>query len=380
MINIYGPANSLGYGIHSQNMTKALAKIDKVSYTLIGPPSPDPYYVEDIQDGAANLSTFSRKNPSLFIYHDHSSHTACGKPLMVFSVFETTQPSADSINMLKNGPADMILTTTLEHKDILDSLNLGKPVQVVHEGIDPVLYNTNDSKKFFNTKKFTFLLAGKREKRKNTDMTFKVLLEECMYKESTIICHTFNPFLAGKVEKPIYQWIGVDPVVYGFEYKGYHKNYHQFSNGVCDIILTTPEFKVQEMQFLYKSANVGICCSSGEGWGLPVIEMMGCGIPVITTNCMGHKEFLPTIKGMQSDLTIGCSTKEVAKDNMWFNGKQGEWSIVSEDSIRDKVKYCLDNTFMFNKQNLELANYIKTNYSWTQAAARVKFIIDEYTN
>ena len=270
-INIYGSCNALGYGIHCQNMVKALNSISPTTFSLIGPPMGDPYYRDDIAKSSKNLDKFSSKDPSVFIFHDHSSQSSSGKPLAVFAIFETSQLLPQSINMLKNGPCDIILTTTKEHKLILEGLNLGKPIHVINAGVDPILFNITDRKQFFENTKFTFMLVGKREKRKNTDATFKALLEECMYKESTIICHTFNPFLAGKVEKPVFQWVGIDPTTYGFAHKGFHKNHHVFDNGLCTVILTTPEFKVQELQFLYKSANVGVSCSSGEGWNLPCI-------------------------------------------------------------------------------------------------------------
>jgi glycosyltransferase involved in cell wall biosynthesis len=353
-------------------MLKALQALVPTTFTLIGSPQIDPYYKDDVNKSIKNVEHFSVKDPSLFIFHDFASQSASGRPLFVFSIFETSQLLPSSINMLKNGPCDIILTTTKEHKIILDNLNLGKPVFVINEGVDPKLFNTNERKQFFDTKKFTFLLMGKREKRKNTDITFKILLEECMYKETTIICHTYNPFLAGKVEKVINQWCGTDPAIYGLEYKGFNKNCHTFSNQMCTVIFTTPEFKVQELQYLYKSANVGICCSSGEGFNLPLAESMACGIPVITTNCLGHKAYLPNINN-QKDLIIDCIETEEAIDNIWFKKGQGFWSKVRENDIRDKVKYVLDNQNKYEKLDEDLSKYMHTNFSWTKAAL-------EYTN
>jgi hypothetical protein len=99
----------------------------------------------------------------------------------------------------------------------------------------------------------------------------------------------------------------------------------------------------------------------------------------VTTDCLGHKEFLPNDSAIQSELTIRCTEKEPANDNIWFKN-QGEWSKVEEESIRAKIKYCLDNQKDFAEPNKELSSYIAGNFTWSQAASRVKALLDGYTN
>ncbi len=42
---------------------------------------------------------------------------------------------------------------------------------------------------------------------------------------------------------------------------------------------------------LYRSCNVFVCSSWQEGFGLPPLEAMGCGCPVVTTDCGGVNDF-----------------------------------------------------------------------------------------
>ena len=42
---------------------------------------------------------------------------------------------------------------------------------------------------------------------------------------------------------------------------------------------------------ILKSCNVFVSCARSEGWNLPLIESMACGIPSIYSNCSGQLEF-----------------------------------------------------------------------------------------
>jgi hypothetical protein len=273
MINVYAPINLLGYGIHASNMIKAMSEAGMdINLTTIGSIQSDPYFEDSWRKAQDNLKDFSSKNPSLFIFHDEMSNQACGAPLCVFSIFETSTPKEQSIAMLKNGPADIILTTTQMHKQYLDALNIGKPVHVVNEGVDDTIFNTIPVDKHIDTGKFTYLTVGKKEARKNTSMIVKAFIEDMQDKEVALVAHTFNPFANTEKVHPfknLASWSDVNPIEHGFEYKGWDGKAHKFSKNACDIYFTAPGLPTSMMSSLYHSANVGIQISRGEGWDLP---------------------------------------------------------------------------------------------------------------
>jgi glycosyltransferase involved in cell wall biosynthesis len=51
-------------------------------------------------------------------------------------------------------------------------------------------------------------------------------------------------------------------------------------------------FSPARMAELYRSADCFVLPSRGEGWGMPVLEAMACGVPVIATAWSGPTEFL----------------------------------------------------------------------------------------
>ena len=59
------------------------------------------------------------------------------------------------------------------------------------------------------------------------------------------------------------------------------------------------DFRIKTLPFLNReeyinelsTSDVFLSCSRSEGWNLPLIEAMACGIPSIYSNCSGQLEF-----------------------------------------------------------------------------------------
>lgn len=374
-INIFGPINQLGYGIHCINMVKAMIDFtDSLYLSPIGPIQNEASD-KDLLETLTKPAYFKANSPSLFIFHDQFASQFTGIPRIVFSVFELDRISNGSKNMLNQ--CDMVFTTTKAHKEILEKCGVKTPVHVVHEGINTLDFNMYPCKPLINTGKPTFITVGKNEKRKNTDKIIKAFIDVAMYKETTLICHTFNPFLAQKNKSTdLRAWTGIPQEIssMGFQMKEQAPDYIKFTNGCCDLFFTKPIPKAK-MRSLYTSAQVGIQCSSAEGWDLPLNELLGCGIPCITTDCLGHREFLPGDIEPQRALRIDCESSwtEEAKDDMWFKGGEGNWYNIPLDKIREKIEYVLESDVKGPYQ--ALSNYIRDNFTWKKAAETVTKIL-----
>jgi glycosyltransferase involved in cell wall biosynthesis len=379
MLNIYGAINTLGYGIHACNMIKALIENgEEIALASVGQVAVDPFFEMYLKE--ASKKKLDENVPSVFIFHDEYCGQAKGNPLFVFSIFETSKPKDESIEALKFN-AKEILTTTQRHKDILSTLIIDKPIHVVNEGIDDCLYNTIPVDKYIDTKKFTYITVGKRELRKNTDIILKNFINEMKEKEVALISHTFNPFINKTNDHPFKNlncWSGINPLKHGFEYKGFTGKAHKFTYKQCDIYFTLPTIPVSMMPSLYHSANLGIQASRGEGWDLPMTEMMACGVPVIATSCLGHDEYLihPELPEIQEDLIIKSKGSEVAIDNVWFHGSQGEWDILDVDEFNALLRATHNNSYYSNKSDT-LADFISENYAWNRSAQDLLKVISE---
>ena len=284
--------------------------------------------------------------------------------------------------MLNNGPTDIVLTTTAEHKKILEEEGIIKPIEIINEGIDDTIFNTIPVDKYINTKKMTYITVGKREERKNTDVivrAFAVIMKE---KEAALICHTFNPFLNSTQDHPFKNlncWTGVNPIAHGFQYKGFDGKAHLFNYKNCDIYFTVPTLPVCSMPSLMHSANVGIQVSRGEGWSLPTSELLACGIPTIITDCLGHKEYVTDkVPDVQKKLVISKKSTSIANDGVWFKGDQGVWDDIDPDAFINILEETYKNKNLYEEKSEELANYMSINYSWNNAAKKLIEVINKY--
>lgn len=75
--------------------------------------------------------------------------------------------------------------------------------------------------------------------------------------------------------------------------------------GVGDSVVHIPYVVFKDLPLLYNAAEIFIYPSSEtEGFGIPVIEAMACGTPVITVNCGGLRDFAPGAALMTQSSTV----------------------------------------------------------------------------
>jgi len=75
--------------------------------------------------------------------------------------------------------------------------------------------------------------------------------------------------------------------------------------------------------FLYNGASAFVYPSLYEGFGLPVLEAMACGVPVVTSNVSS----LPEVAGDAAILINPYSVDELA---------DGIWRILSDEELRNQ--------------------------------------------
>lgn len=383
MLNIYAPVNNLGYGVHANNLIKAMIENgQEINQIAIGEQQLDPFFEMYHKEAIKNNDKFSVKNPSLYLFHDEFSNQACGTPLFTYSIFETSQLKQISFNMLENGPTNVILTTTSGHMQNLINQKITKPIEVVTEGVDDTLFNTIPVDKYIDTKKLTYITMGKREERKNTDVAIRVFINLMKEKEVALICHTFNPFINRTQDHPFKNltcWAGVNPIKHGFEYKGFNGKAHLFTYKKCDIYFTTPTLPISNMPSLLHSANIGIQVSRGEGWDLPLTELLACGVPCIATDCLGHNEYLnDSIPDIQKNLIVKKTDMTIAMDNMWFKGNQGIWDNLNIERYSQVLEDTFTNASLYETKSDLLADYMSANYSWNKAAKKLIEVVEKY--
>lgn len=144
--------------------------------------------------------------------------------------------------------------------------------------------------------------------------------------------------------------------------------------GLTNVRPVWDNIDAQAVVDLYRSADVFVLPSKGEGWGLPIIEAAATGLPVITTRYSGQEEYLrhtPTsVLAVDYDLgPVGCP--EFRHFYPTTDGNFGFWAMPQIDSIVTALQTAKVNSVALKQHAVDNAEIIRTNYSWARCADRV---------
>lgn len=113
---------------------------------------------------------------------------------------------------------------------------------------------------------------------------------------------------------------------------------------------------------LYRSADLFIAASRGEGWGLMPLQAITAGIPTLVSDTSGHREFL--------HLATRTITTTPAPVNLPPFYTEGLWDEPDHQSLVDGITWFLDNRKKAKQDALGCAA-LADQFSWDAAATRL---------
>lgn len=139
---------------------------------------------------------------------------------------------------------------------------------------------------------------------------------------------------------------------------GYNLIYIMKELGITDQVLYTAPFEqalglsVEQMSALYNSADVLLMATMTEGMGLPIVEALACGVPVVGTDTMCIREHLESV----------CPELLVKPIGEWWNRAPGKYVVLDPHDIAD----ALERSLMRDpeKDRVTLSQYAAKTYSW----------------
>jgi autotransporter strand-loop-strand O-heptosyltransferase len=213
-------------------------------------------------------------------------------------------------------------------------------VHVVPEGVD--------GKEFFPVgnealaDKFTFIIVGKYEYRKATEEMINYWLETFpleQYPDIKLVLSVDNMFDRANVDRKL-------------------------------SLLTDPRIEIlhfpprEEYINRLQTSHVFLSCSRSEGWNLPLIEAIACGIPSICTNNSAQIDYAKNISYM-------VDTKEMKKSDVF----PGEYFEPDFDQFKSQMKYIYDNWDECRRRALMGSSFVRQAFSWERAIEKALFYL-----
>jgi glycosyltransferase involved in cell wall biosynthesis len=348
-LNLTAPINDTSYGLVSCNLLKELIKLGiEVSLFPIHQINIDSSseFVPYVQQ--ALRTPYDKNADSLRIWHqfDLAGHVGHGRHIG-FPIFELDKFNAVELHHLRS--QDHLIVTCQWAKDIIAQNDITVPTSVVNLGVNTEIFYPSSNPP---SDKFIILNAGKWEVRKGHDILPDIIRRAFHPTDDYELWMLSHNFFCSAEE--VAQWQS--------KYDGLNVKFF-------------PRFHSQEeVASIMRQATVGIFPSRAEGWNLELLEMMGCGKPVIATNYSAHTEFCNTAN---SYLFSNYSSTVPAHDNKWFFG-QGNWLNIEERDIEVASNHIqhlysryLTGERLCNSNGVATA----TKFSWTESARQLVEII-----
>lgn len=224
------------------------------------------------------------------------------------------------------------------------NLSMGVDVNYFHPYIKPLDIKTSGN--------FLFVSNFAWGKRKGKDVLFRAFKDEFDKDEKVSLLIKASQSFEGENIKA-----------------GIKKMYHRKGSAPINVI----EAALSDAQVaqLYTAAQAFVLPTRGEGFGMPLLEALSCGLPVITTAYSGQLDYL--LRGLNP--TPGAHLTEFdivpydGGDSCYYEDKN--WAEPRVDDLRKKMRYVFENYNKCKNEAWEGMRYVHKNFSWEVAAKKV---------
>lgn len=339
-IRLIGQRNTAGIGNHFANFSDNLKRIHGVGEL-----------VEELDFTnhtaifqAAKQSTDQDINISFVAMniHDHFK----GKNIQ-WIVGESTRVPEHIMAVLK--PADQIWVPSAWGREVLIQNGLpSAQIKVVHEGVDSQLYHAHGRRRWNGDRPFRFLTIGKYELRKSIDETLQAFAQS----------FGNNP--------------GIELIIKSGYFSNADQKYQNLVQkiqalGLSNVQVLWGDIDSDKIVNLYRSCDVFVFPTKGEGWGLPLIEAAASGMPIITTPYSAHMEFLQHIPESVIGVDYVMSPIDCPEYHLYYpdsTNNWGEWARPDPYNLAQALHKSFHDYLEYYVIAQSNSHIIRTKFDW----------------
>lgn len=132
------------------------------------------------------------------------------------------------------------------------------------------------------------------------------------------------------------------------------------------LVLLNQDISEHQMGSLYRSADCFVLPTRGEGWGMPILEAMACGLPVIATDWGAQREFFNEQLGYP--IRVRGLVPAVARSPYYAGSR---WAEADIDHLRYLMRYVYEHQAEAREKGLRAAAEVHQRWTWERAVDRM---------
>lgn len=316
-----------------------------------------------------------QKNKAL-IYHqlpgklDMVKERARFGRILLNTVWETTRIPQSWLPKINK--FDAVCVPSRQNKAALQNSGVRIPIYVVPHGVHTEVYKP-ENKKYpmpMANGRFVFVSVFGFQHRKNPEALLRAYWEEFSSNDNVILVIKTNGY--DKFESG--QWILNQMLNY--------KKRLGIRKKTAPIVVITKRLSPGQMKGLYTLGNVFVLPTRGEGVGMPFMESLASGVPVIATGWGGHMDFLNERNAffikyrLQSPQISMNSRHAIARSfRSLFSGYGQYWAEPDLSSLKAQMRLAYRQPQLCKKKGLQGRLDMK-KFSWSRAGAMLKKVVE----
>jgi GT2 family glycosyltransferase len=225
---------------------------------------------------------------------------------------------------------------------------LERPVHVMPLGVDVDYFHPGVKSFPIPTDEFVFFSSFEWGERKEPGLLLKVFSEEFSCDEPVrLVCKIINR----------------DPSV---QLKEEIRRLRLRDSGGRISYLFNLDFPHHQLGSLYRSADCFVTVSRGEGWNMPLMEAMACGLPSIATDWGAHTDFVHP--GIGYPLRVRGTIPAVAKCPYYAGFR---WADPDPEHLCQLLREVFENPDEARRRGAAAAREMAERWTWQKVAQRI---------
>jgi len=341
-IRLIGQRNSTGIGTHYACFADALRQIHGIGAVVDEVDFQNPAAI----DQAIATSQADDINICFVAMPIHSHFR--GRNIQ-WVVFESTR-IPEAIQPAIQG-ADQVWVPTSWGHSVLTAHGIDADrIRIMPEGVDGARFHAHGRRPRTVARPLRFLTVGKYEQRKSIDLTIEAFAKVYANQPHAELVIKSNYFT---------------------NHQQKYDALHAKISGLNNVTLLWGEMTEAQLADLYRACDVFVLPTRAEGWGLPLIEAVAAGMPIITTMHSGHMEFLQHVSDSVLAVDHAMTRIECSEYRSYYPDSMNDWGVWASPDV-DSIVTCMQQAFrqehaLFNRAQRNSA-IIRERFSWTRSA------------